>query len=76
MRYRLRTLLIMLALGPPVLAWVGPQVVQFWHQDDDPLGPTADLDLAFDQAAFSSDKPQVSGFDARPTQPSTARSAP
>ena len=31
MRYRLRTLLIVLAIGPPVLAGVGYQLYQLWR---------------------------------------------
>jgi hypothetical protein len=31
MRYRLRTLLIVLALGPPVLAWLVPILVEWFR---------------------------------------------
>jgi hypothetical protein len=72
MRYRLRTLLILLAIGPPILAWSAPHIAKLWPREKpsppsgwEPTGPTADLDIAFDQAAFDSDKPwgSRSGFD-------------
>ena len=37
MRYRLRTLLIVLTLGPPVLAWIYPMLEWFRRPRDDSL---------------------------------------
>ena len=47
MRYRLRTLLIMLALGPLVIAWTAPPVIRAVH---DWLGSSEPTQEDFDRA--------------------------
>ena len=70
MRYRLRTLLIVLALGPMVLAgaWLlGQKAVNEYRERERwrSVGPTGDLDLSFDQRLFDGNTPfGRSGFEA------------
>jgi len=69
MRYRLRTLLIVLAVGPPLLAgaWLlGQTAVNEYRERETwrSVGPTDDLDLRFDQRLFDGNMPYGhSGFD-------------
>jgi hypothetical protein len=56
MQFRLRTLLIVLALGPPVLAGAWFAVAAFATKPDTP--PQADLDPRFEPGMFDSNRPQ------------------
>jgi hypothetical protein len=66
--FRLRTLLIVLALGPPVLAVAfhfGQQALHAYRERQrraDALGPTADLDLTFTQGTFTGE-PRIYTFE-------------
>ncbi len=74
MRYSLRTLSVLLAVGPVAL-WGIYSALPRWERDDrtnvmqaprvtefwPPASPTADLDMSFDQSAFNSSAPQRSG---------------
>jgi hypothetical protein len=67
MRYSLKTLLVLLTIGPVVLWWAY-STLRLWERDDRTnimqtprvtvFTPAADLDLPFDSSAFSSDRPQ------------------
>ena len=38
-RYKLRTLLILLAIGPPLVGWLALPVIQWFTTSRDPLNP-------------------------------------
>ena len=77
LQFSLRRLLVAIMLLGIGLAWFGPQIDAFLQslvQDEQPLEPTADLDIPFDQSTFNGEFP-VSGF-MDPSHPDAFREWP
>jgi hypothetical protein len=67
MRYRLRTLLILLAVGPPLLAMTWVFVVKAVEAYRLPKYPDADLDVRLIQGTTTAGNPQEGfGFQSAP----------
>lgn len=60
MRYRLRTLLILLAVGPPVLAWIVPSVIA-WLQPEPLILDAGSVDRRSDESPilYSFNRPDL-----------------
>ena len=57
LRYRLRSLLLLMLLAACFSAWYGTRVYDFFQNWRYPVPTTVDFDYPFDQSAFDTDMP-------------------